>query len=156
MELNLKKPTSGELRAREFDLLFGVAPLFEPPQDSLLTHSHKKQKSQKCFYSLLACFFLYSLVFFFTRPREPPQRRQMAVFPRVFNGFGRFGCPQRAAMFFSLLARLRRPGGAQMAVFLRVFKGFDDFWGHEAPAMFFSLLACFFFTRLFFLFTRHE
>ena len=44
------------VRAPEFDLLFAVPPLFGPPQDSLLTHSHKKQKSQKCFYPLLACF----------------------------------------------------------------------------------------------------
>ena len=66
------------LRAREFDLRFAVAPLFEPPQDSLLTHSYKKQKSQKCFILYSLVFILYSLVFFFTRlffSLLVPQRR---------------------------------------------------------------------------------
>ena len=100
-------------------------------------------------YSLVS--FLYSLVFFFTRPPEPPRRRRIAVFPRNSNGFGSFWCPQRAAMFFSLLAPPRRPGGAEMAVFLRISNDFGDFRCRGPPALFFSLLACFFLYSLVFI-----
>ena len=68
------------------------------------------------------------------------------LFPRFSNGFGHFGCSQRPAMFFSLLAPPRRLGGAEMAVFLRVFNGFGHFGCRQRPAMFF-------FTRLFFLYS---
>ena len=151
------------VRAREFDCGFAVAPVFQPPPDSLLTHSQQKRISQKCFisllacfYSVLACFFLYSLVFLlYSSPRGAPEAPNER-FPEGLQGFGQFRVSPAGRNVFSLLVQQMPPGGAEIAVFPMVWRILVIFGALGRQPCFFLYSLVFFFTRLFFFFTRHE
>jgi len=96
----------------------------------------------QCFFSLLA-------------PPRRPGGAEIAVFLRVFNDFGDFQCRGPPALFFfftrlffsllacflSLLAPLRRPGGAETCFSLGFLMVLVILGAPNGPPCFFSLLA---------------
>ena len=113
----------------------------------------------RLFFSLLACFLLYSLVFFlYSSPRGAPETPNER-FPKVLQGFGLFRVSPAGRNVFFFTRPADAPWRRRNSCFPYGLEGFGDFRCSWPPAMFFldsivsSLFACVFFSRLFFLYS---